>query len=308
MDRKRIVRGLGKTLISVGVLLFLFVAYQLWGTALVERRGQEALAKEFSEQVLTAPPSLPTPSGGAVQVAQKVELPDLGAAVGIIEIPRIGITKHVVEGVGIEDLKKGPGRYPGTSLPGTSGNAAIAGHRTTYGAPFFDLDQLQPGDPIYVTTTLGRFRYDVRETIIVTPSDAWVLDQTEDNRLTLTTCHPKFSAAQRMIVIADLTTDPIDVDVTGEQPPPTDIPGEDLEVAAGTDVTAGLSGDPSARGPVALWGTVTGAIWLGAWLFARRYDRSPKRRWLVYGATLPIFLASLFVFYENVARLLPSSV
>ncbi len=306
MDLRRIFRGVGKSLITVGVLLFLFVAYQLWGTALIERRGQQALAQELSQRQLTTPPTLPS-SGSPVQVAQKVELPDLGSAVGTMEIPKIGLEKHVVEGVGVPDLKKGPGHYPGTAMPGTAGNAAIAGHRTTYGAPFFDLDQLAPGDPIFVTTSLGRFRYDVRETKIVAPDDAWVLDPTDDNRLTLTTCEPKYSAAKRLIVVADLVGDPLDVTFEGDQQPPP-LAGEGLEVAAGADVTAGLSGDSSARGPVLLWGLLTAAIWLGTWTVARRHRPRSRRRWLAYGAALPFFLAGLFVFFENVARLLPANV
>lgn len=106
------------------------------------------------------------------------------------------------------DLKKGPGHYPGTALPGGSGNAAIAGHRTTYGAPFFRVDELEAGDPIFITIRGGRYRYDVSELKIVAPEDAWVLEPTEDNRLTLTTCHPRYSAAQRLIVVAQLVSAP----------------------------------------------------------------------------------------------------
>src|SRR5206468_12704168 len=100
------------------------------------------------------------------------------------------VEKTVVQGVGVEDLKKGPGHYSDTPMPGQQGNASIAGHRTNYGAPFYNLDQLKPSDPILVTTVQGSFRYDVLETKIVRPSKVDVLENTPDNRLTLTTCHP----------------------------------------------------------------------------------------------------------------------
>ena len=89
-------------------------------------------------------------------------------------------------------------------MPGQPGNSAIAGHRTTYGAPFFRLDELELGDPILVSTAQGRFRYEVSEKTVVTPSHVEVLDPTPDNRLTLTTCEPRFSNAKRLIVVAKL--------------------------------------------------------------------------------------------------------
>jgi len=135
-----------------------------------------------------------------------------GDAIAQIRIPRIGITKTVVEGVSTEALKAGPGHYPGTPLPGQAGNSAIAGHRTTYGAPFFRLDELEADDLIYVTTLQGSFVYRVVEQLIVAPSDVWVLDPTIDNRLTLTTCHPRYSARQRLIIVAELIGEPAESD------------------------------------------------------------------------------------------------
>lgn len=125
-----------------------------------------------------------------------------------VRIPRIGVDKIVVEGVGTEDLKRGPGHYPGTPLPGQLGNAAIAGHRTTYGAPFGDLDELVEGDAIIVETLAGSFRYLVETSIVVSPDQTEVLDPTPTAHLTLTTCHPRFSARQRLVVRAALDTTP----------------------------------------------------------------------------------------------------
>lgn len=117
----------------------------------------------------------------------------------------------VVEGVGVDELKRGPGHYPGTALPGQPGNFAVAGHRTTYAAPFYDLDQLRPGDRIRVTDRGGtRWTYSVVGQRIVAPTDVEVIgpDPLATGRatLTLTTCNPRFSAAQRLIVFAELST------------------------------------------------------------------------------------------------------
>src|SRR5437588_5940741 len=189
MGVRRVVAGIGRALIFLGVLILLFVAYQLWGTGISEARDQHRLKDEF-KTVQQAPP----PSN---QVA--LPPPPEGDAVAIIEIPKISVNKAVVEGVGTEDLKKGPGHYPDTPMPGEKGNAAIAGHRTTYGHPFYDLNELQVGDPILITTRQGKFRYEVLETKSVSPNAVQVLDNTPDNRLTLTTCTPRFSAAQRLV-------------------------------------------------------------------------------------------------------------
>ncbi|MFN2504104.1 MAG: class E sortase [Acidimicrobiales bacterium] len=286
---------MGKTLIAFGILLFLFVAYQLWGTGITERREQKALGAAFQQRLLTTPPTLPTP-GDPVNAQPPPPPPELGEAAAMIEIPKIDLKKFVVEGVGVEDLKAGPGHYPETPMPGEKGNAAIAGHRTTYGAPFYDLDSLEAGDPIFVSTSAGRFRYDVTDTLIVDPSESSVLDATEDDRLTLTTCNPRFSAAERMIVVAKLMSPAVE----GRPKPPPDEAGAEPEPRADL---AGLSGDKANRRPAVMWGALAAGIWLAGWLLGRVW-----RRWPAYALTVAPFLVVLFVFYENVARLLPANV
>ncbi len=142
---------------------------------------------------------------------------DQGSAIARIQIPRIGLDKTVVEGVRVGDLRKGPGHYPATAMLGQEGNAAIAGHRTTYGAPFGDIDELLPGDEMIITTIQGEFIYRVIEQgegfghLIVPPTAVEVLDQdfpVHPNRLTLTACHPKGSARQRIIVVGELVGEP----------------------------------------------------------------------------------------------------
>ena len=122
-----------------------------------------------------------------------------------IQIPAIGVDVVVVQGIGSSALRAGAGHYPATPLPCEPGNVAIAGHRTTYGKPFANLDDLKPGDTIVLTTPVGQCTYTVREApFIIAPTETWVVDPTPEAMLTLTTCHPRGSARQRMIVRADL--------------------------------------------------------------------------------------------------------
>ena len=112
----------------------------------------------------------------------------------------------VVEGTAAGDLRKGPGHYPGTPLPGEHGTVGIAGHRTTYGAPFRKINQVKPRDQIVVTMPYGRFTYRVERTRIVKPTDVWVTNVCRYDRLILSACHPLYSAAQRIVVFARLET------------------------------------------------------------------------------------------------------
>jgi sortase A len=123
-----------------------------------------------------------------------------GDAIARIEIPAIGVSEYVVEGTDTGDLRKGPGHYPDTPLPGDRGTSAIAGHRTTYGAPFRDIDDLKPGNVIRVDMPDGRFVYRVEEVRIVDDQDLSVLEPVGYRRLMLSACHPLYSAAERVIV------------------------------------------------------------------------------------------------------------
>lgn len=226
----RILGTVGRTFITLGVMTLLFVAYQLWGTGILTAQSQAALEDDFealleqAESVGTADSFTGTgeqASGTTVAVdgdaavspedaAARLELASLlwrpeGEAVAQILIPDLGLSQWIVSGVGVEALRKGPGHYSSTPLPGMAGNASVAGHRTTWGAPFNRIDELDPGDEITVRTVQGTFTYRVIEQqtgkghFIVSPSRTDVLDQDfEDhpNRLTLTACHPKFSARQ----------------------------------------------------------------------------------------------------------------
>ena len=127
-----------------------------------------------------------------------------GDAIARIDIPSIGVSEYVVEGTDTDSLRKGPGHYPETPLPGEPGTSAIAGHRTTYGAPFRRIDQLERGDRILVDMPDGRFIYRVETTKIVDDQDLSVLDPVGYQRLMLSACHPLYSAAERVIAFARL--------------------------------------------------------------------------------------------------------
>jgi sortase A len=127
-----------------------------------------------------------------------------GDPLGRIRMPSIGVAEVFVEGTDTGDLRRGPGHYPATPLPGQRGTVAIAGHRTTYGAPFHDVDDLRRGDRIELEMPYGRFTYRVERTRIVPPTATEVTDRVGYDRLVLSACHPLYSAAKRIVVFARL--------------------------------------------------------------------------------------------------------
>ena len=293
---RRVVRGTGKTLIASGVLILLFVAYQLWGTGLHEARAQDDLKDKFAQ--IAAPDDRPRRRRPPTAPPTTVAVPLEGDAIARIVIPKTNVDKIIVEGVGVEDLKKAPGHYPGTPMPGQPGNAAIAGHRTTYGAPFYDLTTWWPATRSRSRPPSASSATRSSHTQVVSPEAIEVLDPTDDNRLTLTTCNPRYSAAERLIVSAKLVTTP----VTPPAPPEGTVVTPPTDLAA--DGLAGLSGDAAARGPAVGWGILCAAIWLATWWLSRLWNRG----WMAYLVGTPIFLGTLFVFFENFARLLPSNI
>jgi sortase A len=149
--------------------------------------------------------SLPDPSRRLAFSARALaRRTDNGDPVGKLLIDRIGLSSVVVEGTDAGDLRKGPGHYPGTPLPGQRGTVGIAGHRTTYGAPFRMIDKVRPGDEIVIVMPYGRFTYKVERTRIVPPTAIWVTQRVRYDRLILSACHPLYSAAKRIVVFAKL--------------------------------------------------------------------------------------------------------
>jgi sortase A len=301
---RKTLRGVGKTFIAAGTLILLFVAYQLWGTGIAEAHSQQVLKKQFQAEVAPAPPPITTPttvdSGPTTTLAPLVP-PPTGDAVAIIDIPKIGVDSAVVQGVGVSDLQKGPGHYPDSPMPGQVGNAAIAGHRTTYGAPFYDLNELQPGDHIYITTkdSPRPWNYEVMSSHSVDPSDVSVLNPTTTAMLTLTTCTPRFSASQRLVVVSKLIGA---VDPRPFVPPPA-APSSSSTAEAFGAPDVGLSGQGTSTLPAILWGLACALIWGLAWVVGHRW-----RRWTTYAIATPVFLLVLFFFFRNFASFVPADV
>jgi len=245
-DRGRaVVRGIGQTLITFGLVALLFVVYELWVTDMFAARGQTQLSQEIHEQWADAPtvtppaaaPSDGTPVPAPAPAPETIQV-GLGDPFAVLHIPRLaggdGYERVVVEGVAQVQLAQGPGHYIDTAMPGQEGNFAVAGHRVGRGSPFLDLDQLRPGDPVVVETAADWYVYRVlgdpatgdfgtdpsgipgQE--IVRPTDVAVISPTPGGPadgatsgayLTLTTCHPKYSARQRLVIHARLDGAPL---------------------------------------------------------------------------------------------------
>ncbi|MFM2073585.1 MAG: hypothetical protein RLZZ623_3849 [Actinomycetota bacterium] len=267
-DWRWIVGGLGRILISIGVLLFAFVGYQLWGTGIQTAQAQNRLANEFDQQLAaiastssttstTTSPATPpgsTPDTTApestttTQPLPMLGRPTLGDPVARLDIPSIGMKgKIVIEGVRPSDLADGPGHFPETPLPGQFGNAAIAGHRTTHGQPFFRIDEIAVGDQIIVTTLAGRYVYIVTGSTIVSPNDYSQVIPTVDPSiatLTLTSCHPRFSSKQRIVIFSEIDPSqsslvtagfgPLDDGTNGAGAAPDTTPSQSSQPAATT--------------------------------------------------------------------------
>ena len=326
MTFARSLGAVGRFMIRAGVLILLFVVYQLWGTAIHTAGAQDDLAREFKAQqeavgqgtssttadttATTATTSGPNATIAPPAPAAPLPAPAVGQPIGQITIPRIGADFYMVEGTDLRWLKEGPGHFSGTPLPGQAGNAAVAGHRTTYKAPFNRIDELQPGDKITITTLQGTFTYAVLPQPgtepgaaasghrIVSPSAVEILDNKGDNRLTLMACNPKYSASQRIVVEARLVGNP--APSTPKATVTTDVSQNDL---AGIGLAGG---DPSARAAAIGYSLLALAIWFVAWYLAHRRLRSWWRI-LPYVLLLPLFSVALYASFENITRLLPGA-
>jgi sortase A len=209
----RFIGILGRLFVAAGLLLLFFTAYLLWGTGVYTKHEQNRLKQEVATEGAVTQDDV---KDGKIPPARPKSQPKASDALFTIKIPEIGLDTVVVYEVGLEQLKKGPGLFPECSVaagedcvqkglyPGEDGNVAISGHRTTYGAPFFRLNELAKGDQIDLVDRGVRYRYVVREQKVVDPRGGYeVVEQHGRKELTLTTCHPRFSAAQRLVIHAD---------------------------------------------------------------------------------------------------------
>lgn len=212
-------RALSTALIVIGALLLAdSVATLLWQeplSAIYAHVRQHKLEHQLAK-LEAAPPTpaerralvkLPDPNRRIAFAARAFDRrTHEGDALGRIRIPRIGVSAVFVDGTGGGDLRNGPGHYPGTPLPGEPGTVGIAGHRTTYGAWFRNIDKLKPGDSIQLTLPYGAFTYRIERTRIVPPTAIWVTQKVSYDRLILSACHPLYSAAKRIVVFAKLVS------------------------------------------------------------------------------------------------------
>jgi sortase A len=371
-----IFRRTGLVLISSGVLLFLFAIYQLFGTALITAQAQKDLENDLdtvteelasdefiqntftkletitvseeverTETVETEVSSSPFDNLTAEEISalSNIVYKPQGEAIAQIVAPVMGLDSIVVSGTAVSDLRKGPGHYTDSAALCSTGNAAIAGHRTTYGAPFGDIASLKFGDEIRVNTPYGNCIYTVTERFIVEPSDTWVVEDQGDNRLTLTSCHPKYSAAQRYIVVARLTQTDVpylptqeeineliasttETTIVSEEVTTTETVDRDVEVTTEVNETfrgeantviektnmetegfgEGLDGDDGQLLAVILYGLVFFVLWYRIYRIANSENKGKKFKYITYGVgVFPMLVAMGFWFYR-VDLFLPS--
>ncbi len=213
----RLVRDISWVLIIAGLLLVLDAGVTLvWQepvTAVIALIKRSDIDKQYlSYQSAPLAPVERHALVGLPQLQQRISFlarreaqqVGTGDAIGQIAIPTLGASYTVVQGTDTASLEEGPGHYPGTAFPGLGQTVAIAGHRTTYLAPFRQVNALKPGDRIVLTMPYGRFTYDVQYTKIVLPTALWVIRNVGYERLVLSACNPLYSAAQRIIVFAKL--------------------------------------------------------------------------------------------------------
>jgi sortase A len=217
---RRVLRASSTVLIVAGALMLadaaITLAWQEPISALIGRINQDRLAGQL-RQIERRPPtqlqrralaSLPSVKRRIAFLAREARRSaSTGKAIGRIHIPKLGADFVVVQGTDTASLRQGPGHYPGTTFPGLGGTVAIAGHRTTYLAPFRHVDDLRPGDAIVLELPYARFTYAVQRTQIVAPSALWITRDVGYERLVLSACHPLYSAAQRIVVFARLRSE-----------------------------------------------------------------------------------------------------
>lgn len=210
-------RTLSTLLIAIGVLLLADVVTTLvWQEpvtaviGLIKRDTTDTRYLSYRSMPLTPGQltSLQRLTGQEERVAylarqEQATVPN-GAAVGVLSIPKIGVVYDVVQGTNTGDLERGPGHYASTALPGLGQTVAIAGHRTTYLAPFRNLNQLMPGDQVQLRMPYATFTYVVQSQRIVTPNSWWITRNVGYERLVLSACNPLYSASQRIAVFAKL--------------------------------------------------------------------------------------------------------
>jgi sortase A len=297
----------GRIMTWVGILLLLFFVHQFFMSGFSESRSQQLLLGQLRQEsrfagratgatnqqqsgVLTGEESRTGGRREQPKAQAEPEPPSPGDPVALLQVPSIELEAVVVEGTSGEQLQKGPGHFRNTVMFGQRGNAAIAGKRTTYGAPFSKIGDLEAGDQIQTTTPSGVFRYQVdRKPRTVEPGQRDPLRATRSGRLTLVTSEPSYLATDRLVVTARMLSRP----ARSTTAPPTSVVEES---------ESGLSGDFRVWAQTVIYAQLLVAMFLGARVLYRRW-----LRWPTYLITTPILLALLIMFFESVSQLLPAT-
>jgi len=270
------VRLTGLTLTGIGVLIVAFLVYLFAFTPLTAARDQQRLTQSLVGQPLT------------VYSLVAGRTPAEGSAVAVLEIPAIHLHQVVVEGTSAADLMNGPGHMPGTAIPGTIGNAVIAGRRVTFGAPFGSLAHLRRGDRIKTVDGVGASTYRATRVFTVTSGQRDVVTPTKADQITLISSDSTVVTSGRLVVIGKLVGTPYYL--PGATPK---VPGSEL----------GLAGDSAAAGLTIVWSLLTLIVLVGAGLVAWRWRRPA----LVYLLAAPVVIACGLFACESLARALPAT-
>jgi sortase A len=295
---------MGRVLIGLGVLLLAFTGFQIFGTSVIQHGHQAALRDEIQPH-LTSPRVPNLPVGSKPTVAPMTPRPLIGSPISRLRIPAIGLDQIVVEGTDAPRLEMGPGHYRDTPLPGQDGNVGIAGHRTTWGRPFFRLDDLNKGDTIIITTQQGIFVYGVTRLFVVRPEQVSVLQASNRALLTLTTCTPKYSASNRLIVRAALVSSSLSTTGSSAPSSPTAPSFSSARSPATTPVVAlrAQHADRPSLSEALEWSTLCSLVAVGTILLARRL----QRRWVAFLFGVPLFLVLLILSFSRISPLLPAN-
>ena len=306
---------LGQALTLVGVLLAVFLVYQFVVTDISASRAQRSLRAEFTDDLLSAGQlAMGVDEGqssleafGDVEgigadneveefdveaLTERLTQPEPGQPIAVLSIPALDVELYVVEGSGSTQLSQGPGHYRGSPRPGYIGNSVVAGHRTTYGAPFRDLDKLEDGDEITVTTVDGVFRYTVRDTVSIRSGQDDVTGPKFENLLTLVTSSPPYRADRRLAVVSELQDTPV-------------VPDDELLIGRNPAIATdelGVFRDTTAWTPAVIYFQLLAGVWILAKVLTARW-----RRWSAWLITAPLLFTFGFLFLESAARLLPST-
>lgn len=297
----------------LGSVVLFYVMYVLWGTSVYTQQAQAELRRQIAEKPLVSDGSV---LRGEIPPARPTTPAPIGSALFTLDVPKITLRTVVVNGVSVEALKKGPGRFPdcreqgnsgteivecldGAPWPGEEGNLALSGHRTTYGAPFYRIDELAAGDPITIEAGAVRYRYRVREQRIVSPEQVDVVEDHGRSELTLFACHPRFSAARRIVVHAEY----VGAELLPSQFPPPPASGEPDQTAPTPEPVP----VPDAPAPVPPETIALGAISVFSLLAALALDERWRRRAVGAMVTISAAAGLWSVVFPQILRLMPAN-